>query len=342
MNKKIFLPILLFLGCCVAPLISFAGVNDVVHDMQKAANEFLATLSDDLREKATYDLDDEERINWHFVPRDGKRKGVNMRDLNMVQELKLAELLGASLSASGHNKVEKIIDLESVLFILENADHRDPELYFTTIFGEPSATGNWGWRFEGHHLSLNFTVVEGKLLSNTPNFWGANPATVPVGPTTGLRALKSEEDTARAFVQSLTKKQQAIAIIADKAPRDIYTSADKEVDPLSPIGIKVSQLENWQVFGLTRIIQTYLANMPEEVANDRWDKLHEAGLDKIGFAWAGSIKEGEAHYYRIQGPTFLIEYDKIQNNANHIHAVWRDFDGDFGRDILRDHHKHQH
>jgi hypothetical protein len=342
MKNKIYHPVVLTLSLIISSIASFGAVDGVVQDMQKAANGFLDSLSDELRHKASYSLEDAERTNWHFVPKTGERKGVDLRDLNKVQEIKLAELLAASLSTSGHAKVEKIQGLESVLYVLENADHRDPELYYTTLFGEPSATGSWGWRFEGHHLSLNFTIANGKLLSNSPNFWGANPAQVPVGPTTGQRTLKGEEDTARSFVLSLSKKQQGIAIIAEAAPKDIYTSAEKEVSPLSPDGIKVSQLDKTQIFGLTRIIQEYLSNMPPDVATDRWETLSEAGLENITFAWAGPTKAGGKHYYRVQGPTFLIEYDNIQNQGNHIHAVWRDFDGDFGRDILREHHKHQH
>ncbi|MCZ6673379.1 MAG: DUF3500 domain-containing protein [Verrucomicrobia bacterium] len=342
MNKKIYLPVVLTLSLIFATAGSVNAVESVVSDMQEAAAEFLDALSPELKAKATFPLKDEEHVNWHFVPKTGERKGVDLTDLNKVQEIKLAELLAASLSPSGHEKVQKIQDLESVLYILEGADHRNPELYYTTIFGDPTTGGTWGWRFEGHHLSLNYTIVEGKLLSNSPNFWGANPARVPVGPTTGQRTLKGEEDLARALVLSLNAKQQKMAIIADKAPKDIYTSANKEASPLDPPGIKIAQLNKPQIFGLTRIIDEYLHNMPPDVANDRWDKLSKAGLNKITFAWAGPTEPGNAHYYRIQGPTFLIEYDNIQNEANHIHAVWRDFDGDFGRDILKEHYKHQH
>ena len=342
MNKKTYFPIVLALSLIISSIASIGAVDAVVQDMQKAANGFLDSLSEELRHKATYTLNEDERMNWHFIPKTGERMGVDLRDLNKIQEIKLAELLVASFSATGHEKVKKIQGLESVLYILENADHRDPELYYTTIFGTPSATGSWGWRFEGHHLSQNFTVANGKLLANSPSFWGANPATVPVGPTTGQRTLKGEEDTARSFVRSLSKKQKAIAIIADAAPKDIYSGAEKEVSPLSPPGIKVSQLEKSQIFGLTRIIQEYLSNMPTDVATDRWEKLSEAGLENITFAWAGPTEMGVKHYYRVQGPTFLIEYDNVQNQGNHIHTAWRDFDGDFGRDILKEHHGHQH
>lgn len=342
MKKIPYLSIVLAFGLLTVSFVPLQAVEFVVEDMQQAAVAFLDSLPDELQKKASYAIEDEERVNWHFVPRTGERKGVVLKELNQGQHEKLQRLLQASLSASGQAKVFNIMSLETVLRTMERADHRDPELYYTTLFGDPKPNGTWGWRFEGHHLSLNFTVVDGKLLETTPNFWGANPATVSVGPNTGLRTLKNEEDLARAFVLSLNKKQRAIAMIAEEAPQDIYTGTAKEVSSLNPLGIKVTDLQRSQVFGLSRIIDEYLANMPAEVANDRWERLNSAGLENISFAWAGPIEVGAPHYYRIQGPTFLIEYDNVQDQANHIHAVWRDFDGDFGRDILRDHHRHQH
>lgn len=338
----VYLPVALTFSSLAPSFVPAKAVESVVEDMQQAAVAFLDSLPDELKKKASFAIEDEERVNWHFVPKTGERKGVVLKDLNQGQHEKLESLLQASLSASGQEKVFNIMSLETVLRIMEGAAHRDPELYYVTLFGEPSPDGTWGWRYEGHHLSLNFTVVDGKLLESTPNFWGANPAKVPVGPSTGLRTLRNEEDLARAFVLSLNKQQRAIAIIAEAAPKDIYTGAAKEVSPLNPLGIKVTELQRSQVFGLSRIIDEYLGNMPADVANARWERLNAAGLEKIGFAWAGPTEVGAPHYYRIQGPTFLIEYDNVQNQANHIHAVWRDFDGDFGRDILRDHHRHQH
>lgn len=342
MNKINYLRIVLSLSLLTVSFAPLKAVESVADNMREAAVTFLDSLSKDLRNKASFAIEDEERVNWHFVPKTGERKGVVLKELNRDQHEKLKRLLQASLSASGQAKASNIMSLETVLHTMEGADHRDPALYYTTIFGDPKPNGTWGWRYEGHHLSLNFTVVNGKLLETAPNFWGANPAKVPVGPRTGLRTLKNEEDLARAFVLSLNKRQRAIAMIADQAPKDIYTGAAKEVSPLNPPGIKVTELRQSQVFGLGRIIDEYLSNMPADVANARWEKLSAAGLEEISFAWAGPTEPGAPHYYRIQGPTFLIEYDNVQNQANHIHAVWRDFNGDFGRDILRDHHRHQH
>ncbi len=343
MKSRIFLPVLLTLGIIISPLSRIFAVKSVISDMQEAAAAFLDSLTTELKVRATLPMDDEEeRVNWHFVPKTGERKGVDLKDLNEEQEGKLETLLAASLSARGQSKVENIIDLESVLFMLEKADHRDPELYYTTIFGQPTPDGTWGWRFEGHHLSLNFTVVNGKLLAEAPHFWGANPAKVPVGPTKGQRTLKEEEDVARNLLLSLSAKQLKKAVIADKAPRDIYTSADKKVSPLDSVGVSFSEMMPEQRLGLNQLINVYIGNMPDHLASARWNQLKEAGMEDVVFAWAGPKEPGEAHYYRVQGPTFLIEYDNIQNNANHIHAVWRDFDGDFGRDILKEHHRRAH
>ncbi len=341
MTSKRFFPALLILGLVISPLSPLPAVESVIAEMGEAAAAFLDSLPAELKEKATFPMDDEgERVNWHFVPRE--REGVNLKDLNQDQKGKLTALLAAGLSARGHTKVDHIMDLESVLFLLEGETHRDPDLYFTTLFGRPTPDSTWGWRFEGHHLSLNFTIVKGRFLAEAPHFWGANPAKVPVGPTKGRRTLKEEEDVARQLLLSLSEKQQEKAIIAAKAPRDIYTGAKEKVSPLPSAGVAVSELTAVQGEALNRLIEVYIGNMPGDLASKRWNQLREAGLENVVFAWAGSKELGGAHYYRVQGPTFLIEYDNIQNKANHIHAVWRDFNGDFGRDLLAEHYEKHH
>ncbi len=341
MTNKRYFSALLILGLVISPLSPLPAMESVIAEMREAAAAFLDSLPAELKEKATFPMDDEgERVNWHFVPRE--REGVNLKDLDEDQKGKLTALLAAGLSARGHTKVDHIMDLESVLFLLEGEAHRDPDLYFTTLFGQPTADGTWGWRFEGHHLSLNFTIVKGRFLAEAPHFWGANPAKVPVGPTQGRRTLKEEEDVARQLLLSLSEKQQNKAIIAAKAPRDIHTGAKEKVSPLPSAGVAASELTEDQREALNRLIDVYIGNMPGDLASKRWNQLREAGLENVVFAWAGSKEPGGAHYYRVQGPTFLIEYDNIQNNANHIHAVWRDFDGDFGRDLLREHYERAH
>ena len=308
--------------------------------MAESANKFLNALNADQRAKAAFKFDDEQRYDFHFIPRE--RKGVPLKDLNEAQRKLALEFLQTGLGAAGYQKATTIISLEPVLAEIEGPNRRfprDPELYYVSVFGTPSVRNVWGWRFEGHHLSLNFTVVKGELLSNTPLFFGANPREVRQGPRQGLRALAGEEDKGRALVQALDEKQRAVAVYDPKAPADIFTMANKKADPLKPEGIAFSQLNKQQQELLNQLVNEYLARMPQDVATERTKKLREAGWDKIHFAWAGGINKNEPSYYRVQGPTFLVEYDDTQNNANHIHSVWRDFNGDFGADLLREHYK---
>jgi hypothetical protein len=216
---------------------------------------------------------------------------------------------------------------------------RDPDLYFFSVFGTPASDSPWGWRMEGHHLSLNFTIVSGTMVAATPAFFGANPAAVRSGSRQGLRALGAEEDLARELIRALDAEQRAIAIIDAEAPRDIVTGNSNAVDPLSPAGIPATRLDARQSGMLLRLIDEYLARMADDLAAARRAGLEQTDFARVTFAWAGSIERDQPHYYRVQGPTFLVEYDNTQNDANHVHSVWRDFDGDFGRDLLRDHYQ---
>jgi hypothetical protein len=216
---------------------------------------------------------------------------------------------------------------------------RDPEKYFFSIFGTPSTHDTWGWRVEGHHVSLHFNVVNGSLVAAAPTFFGSNPAEVREGPKKGLRILGAEEDGARALLESLDASEREKAIFKTDAPGDIITMANVKIDPLAPEGIPMSALNANQRALLTKLIEVYTGYMAADIAADRVARLKKAGEDKIVFAWAGPMERGKKHYYRVQGPTFLIEYDNTQNDANHIHSVWRDFSGDFGQDLLREHVK---
>jgi len=207
------------------------------------------------------------------------------------------------------------------------------------VFGTPSVRDTWGWRVEGHHVSLNFTIVNGTLVSGAPAFFGSNPAEVRSGPKKGLRILGIEEDAARALLDALDASQRAKAIITATAPGDMLTMANVNITPLTPPGIMMDALNASQRDLLMKLIDVYTGLMADDIAADRLAKIKKAGVEKIGFAWAGETERGRKHYYRIQGPTFLVEYDNTQNDGNHIHSVWRDFDGDFGRDLLRDHLK---
>jgi hypothetical protein len=237
--------------------------------------------------------------------------------------------------------VTTIIGLENVLKEIEKGTGpvRDPEMYFISIFGDPSTKGRWGWRFEGHHIAFNFTVVGGSMVATTPAFLGSNPAEVREGPRKGLRALGPEEDLGRALVQALSEQQKATAIFDKTALKDIVSFNSQKANPLSPSGIGYGQLNEKQKKMLDALIEEYLGRMPDDVASERRQKLKKAGMDGVYFAWAGGTEVRQPHYYRVQGATFLVEYDNTQNDANHIHSVWRDFDGDFGRDLLKEHYQ---
>jgi hypothetical protein len=242
------------------------------------------------------------------------------------------------------------MDLETVLKALEAAQRaagpqpprgtpleRDPLKYFISFFGTPSDKNTWGWRIEGHHVSLHFTLVNGTLVASSPSFFGSNPAEVREGPKQGLRILGAEEDAARALLESLDAPQRAKAIVDVTAPGDMLTMANVDITPLAPAGLPAGAMTAAQRELLMKLVEVYAGAMADDIAADRLARLRKAGLEQIAFAWAGETGRGRKHYYRIQGPTFLVEYDNTQNDANHIHSVWRDFNGDFGRDLLREH-----
>ena len=320
--------------------------------MASAATKFLDSLTPDQRQEATFAFNADERLRWHFIPTEMyPRKGLLVKQMTEPQRRLAHDLLKAGLSQRGYMTASQIMDLETVLDEIEAAQRtretsprgqplvRDPEKYFFSIFGTPSTHDTWGWRVEGHHVSLHFNVVNGSLVAAAPTFFGSNPAEVREGPKKGLRILGAEEDGARALVESLDASQREKAIFRKEAPGDIITMANVKIDPLAPEGIPMSALNANQRALLTKLIDVYTGYMAADIAADRVARLKKAGEDKIVFAWAGPVERGKKHYYRVQGPTFLIEYDNTQNDANHIHSVWRDFSGDFGQDLLRDHVK---
>jgi hypothetical protein len=311
--------------------------------MTKAANQFLDSLSADQKAKAAMPFDSDDRLRWHFIPNEMfPRKGLMIRDMNEAQRRLAHDLLRTGLSARGYNKVTAIIELEDILKAIETGGKmaRNKEEYLFSVFGTPAAKGHWGWRVEGHHISLRFTMADGAMrsnLSSSPMFLGSNPAEVRDGDKKGLRVLADEEDAARALVLALSADQQKTAIINAVAPTDIVTMNKNDITPLPDQGVTYASLQPSQQALLTRVIEAYTSNMAADIAAERLAKIKSAGMDKIRFAWAGETEKGKKHYYMVQGPTFLIEYDNTQNNGNHIHSVWRDFNGDFGRDLLRQH-----
>lgn len=325
---------LLFLG---ALFYSFQPSNS---DLAKA---FIDSLKPEQRAKVLLEMDDSQRYNWHFFPgRMLPRAGVTLKELNGQQKDLLHQLLQAYLSEKGYAKTKEIIGLESVLAELENnPGFRDPEMYFVAFYGEPSEDSVWGWNFQGHHIALHFTVVKDKI-SFSPRFLGANPAEVREGPKKGLRVLKNEEDLALQLVNSLSEEQRKKAIFQLRAFVDIVTANAAEVKPLEPVGIPAKDMDTGQRTLLEALIFEYASTAPEDIAKERMEKIRQADFDNIRFGWAGDTELGKPHYYRIQSGEFLIEFDNTQNDANHIHSVWRDFDGDFGRDLIREHYQHSH
>jgi hypothetical protein len=314
-------------------------------NMAKAAAGFLESLTPQQRARAAFPFESEDRLRWHFIPNETfPRKGLMIKDMNETQRRLAHDLLRSGLSAHGYLKVTSIIELEDILKVIEAGGKmaRNKEEYLFSIFGTPAAKGQWGWRFEGHHVSVRFAVADGAVthnLASSPMFLGANPAEVQEGDKKGLRVLADEEDAARALVMALPAELQKQAIVDAVAPSDILTMNKTDIKPLPDQGVLYAALPAKQQALLSRLIEVYTSNMETDIAAERLAKIKAAGMDKIRFAWRGETDKGKKHYYSVQGPTFLIEYDNTQNNANHIHSVWRDFKGDFGRDVLREHLK---
>jgi hypothetical protein len=254
------------------------------------------------------------------------------------------ELMKASLSAVGYGKAVNVIRLEGVLREMEmfGGLRRDPDNYFVSIFGTPGPGAAWGWRLEGHHLSLNFTVVPGKPVAVTPAFLGANPAEVRSGALQGLRALGREQDLGRRLAETMDDAQRRRMVIAARSLGDIVSGPGRSERLATPAGVPAGDLGAAQRELLGRLVEEYARNMRADVADAELRRLREAGLERVHFAWAGPVEAGHAHYYRIQGPTLLIEFDNTQNDANHIHSVWHDPRNDFGADLLRAHYERGH
>ena len=341
--------VLLASACLAAALVGgLVAAERSSAAMASAATSFLTSLSPEQRQKATFAFESDERQHWHFIPSEGfPRKGLTLKEMTEPQRERVRGLLKAGLSQRGYMTASQIMDLEALLGQLEQAARssgrgaesmvRDPEKYYVSVFGTPSSKATWGWRVEGHHVSLQFTLVNGTLVANSPFFFGSNPAEVLEGPQKGLRILAQREDTARALVMALDQTQRGQAIIQNVAPNDIVTGNKLTADPLAPVGVTAAALTPAQRDMLMQVVTAYTSAMADDIAAERMAQLNKAGLEKIAFAWAGEVERGKKHYYRVQGPTFLIEFNNTQNNGNHIHSVWRDFNGDFGRDLLREH-----
>lgn len=332
--------------------------------MANAANRLLVSLDRMQRMGTVFPMDAPERENWHYFPETGfadeygyVRNGITFKDMDPKQRHLAYGLLSTGLGRAGFVKVMDVMALEEIVRVIEDdtTGYRDTERFHFTVFGTPSMTGDWGWRVEGHHVSLHYAIRDGVLVATTPTFLGANPHEVPQGLHKGMRALEREEDLARALLISLDASGRERAIFDKQAPYDIVTLADKRVElEGSPQGIPASDLSDGQYEDLLGLIGEYASVMPPEIAAKRIQEARGTPRDQLYFGWAGDIDRPAAkpieigskttenrhlagNYYRIQSPTFLIEYANTQNQSNHSHAVWRDFAGDFGRDVLAAH-----
>jgi hypothetical protein len=308
-----------------------------------AANAFLNSLPKDLRSAAAFPITSDERLAWHFVPKD--RVGVSLLKLDDAQSELLGPLLATALSPEGLLSARGVMKHENILRRVEteegigNASRRDPGLYYTAVFGKPSVSAPWAWRFEGHHLSINVTELPGQPPIVAPVFMGANPARVLSGPNAGFRLLAAEEDLGRALITLLSAENRKVAMIRDTAFADILTGNDPKVQKLEFEGLSAERMSADERAQLRQLIELYVGRVTPAAAKDALMRLDSAGFEKVRFAWAGGIEPGQPHYYRIHGPTLLIEYDDTQNGANHIHTVYRDLERDLGGDALRAHYR---
>ena len=330
-------PLLLIAAVCL-------NLCCAAQNLESAADKFLNSLNSKLRLKAQYSFHDNERFNWHYVPR--SRKGVSFHDLDATQRQAAMALLKGSLSDQGYKKAADIIELEDILREAEGLgpgdSYRDRLNYYFTVFGTPSADKPWGWRLEGHHISLNFSSLRGTIESSTPFFLGANPAIVPYGKEKGKQVLKLETTFGFLLVNALNADQKKIAIVSESAPADILTRNERKATSLQPGGLSFNSMDENQKKIFMQLLDVYVKNYAFGFSSKLMDKIKKAGIENLQFAWAGSLKAGAGHYYRIQGPMLLIEYDNTQNNANHVHTVVRDFTNDFAEDILQEHYRKDH
>jgi hypothetical protein len=338
---------LLRITLAVVVTLSLVGVAYVSHQpetpatrMATAAQKFLGSLTPEQKKQATFDFDNPERTNWHFVPlQDAQkrptRKGLPLQDMNADQKKLALTLVEAGTSMTGNQQATTIMSLEAILRELEKKGTmvRDPEWYFFTVFGTPGKTGKWGWRVEGHHLSINYTFTNNEVVSATPTFFGANPAVIKAGPKKGERTLPEAEDYAIGLFKSLDKEQAEMAL--QKKPFGEPKAQSASAGMGAPVGVPASKMMDKQKDILMKLVRSYANRLPKEVAEVELKHVMDAGVDKIYFAYSGGTEPGQGHTYRVQGPTFVIEFlnmqaDSANNPANHIHSCWRRIDGDFG------------
>ena len=334
MNSRLLLPIIILVAAATA---SYLYAQPPSSNADKA-NAFIESLSADQKKKTTFPFYGLTPHEWSFLPASTTSPdGVAVKDLDSKQKERLYGLMQAYLSSAGYEKTRTIMDLENVLRELNPANPtRIPENYFVAIYGVADKDGTWGWSFQGHHVVLNFTVVN-DAVAFAPFFFGANPADVKEGPRKGTRPIAAEEDLAFELMNLFSPAQKQTAIFQSESFVEIVTGSATQVSPLPSVGIAVKDFSTEQKAALKKLLSAILSAMPEKLAELRLKRIQGEDLGAIRFGWAGSVTRSEPHYYRIQGKSFLVEFDNL--TGNHVHLVWRDFDGDFGRDLLKEHYR---
>lgn len=333
-TRKLVLSVLVLATMVTLLAAQNAQTPKTAQAMSAAANGFLAAISPAQKAQATFKFDDPERLNWHFIPRE--RKGLPLKSLEGAPLKAAHAFIRSGLSEAGYDQTLNVMSLEELLYLLEagerdaRRDRRDPNKYYLSVFGEPADNGQWGWRLEGHHISLNFTIKDGKVVSSTPEFFGANPGTVDAGKGRQIRVLGPEEDIARQILKHCSPEQQKLCWISKEAPGEVPGPNAVQAAVAAPVGLSYSQMSEDQKKLIQELLSEYLKNLPADIEQERRAAINAAGIDKLYFAWYGQSELHEAHHYRVQGPTFVIEYNNTQNNANHVHSMWRSLTGDFG------------
>ena len=311
-----------------------------VSQMTEACSNFLNSLNSDQKAKTVYSYLDGERIFWYYPPLN--RHGLPLREMDAKQRQLAYAVMASGLTDKSYEQAKLIIEHEDILGPLEVEQDkvtflRDTERYYFTIFGEPGGSDPWGWRVEGHHVCLNYSIWNDKVIAVTPFFFGANPAEVRKGPKNGLRILGDREDLAFELMESLDAGQQSKAIIYDEAPLDILTYNSSKVSLPREEGLPASRMSGTQQEMLMALVTLYVSQVRSDVAQERLDAFKTDGIDGIHLAWAGPVDKSKAHYYRLHGGGSLVEFDNRQDGANHIHSVYRDVENDFASDVLRQH-----
>ena len=324
-----------------AALLPFGAASaqtvDAAQRVADAANRFLISLDEGQRQKAMIAFDSANRLDWHYIPR--SRPGLALGEMRQNQAHAARALFASVLNPRGLELLDGVRLLEGVLRE-QQGSFRDPARYYVSVFGTPSRFP-WGWRFEGHHLSLNVALPAAGHVAVTPFFTGAHPATVRDGPNRGFRLLGASEDIARQIMAGLNEQQRQAATIANRSFGEIVASPQREQDLGSPKGLLLGEMTGAQRTLVEALIDRYLGTLAADLLAQQKQRVMQQGLANFRFAWAGPVTPGEAHYFRVHGPVTLIEHDNTQNGANHVHAVWRDLAADFGRDALADHYRQQ-